>query len=70
MIAPGTRAMMRDATPVIDLQPGRGLLRGSVVVGHGAEGRPVVRSFHWYPDGRMTPARETQQDLDLGGVES
>lgn len=67
MIAPGTRALMRDGTPVIDLQPCRGLIRGTVVVGIGQTGSPITRGLHWYPDGRMTPARETQLDLDLGG---
>lgn len=40
---------------VADLHPCRGLLRGTV-------GGIVL---HWYPDGRLTPARPTDHDLEF-----
>ena len=56
---------MRNGTPVIDLRECKGLIRGIIVAGQDQRGEPITKALHWYPDGRMTPARETPYDLDL-----
>lgn len=61
------RAVMMDGTPVADLRPCHGLIRGIILAGQDQRGEPVTKALHWYPDGRMTPARPSMLDLDLTG---
>ena len=53
----------RNGEAVSNIGEHLGLLRGYVVTGQDREGNLVRRSRFWYPDGRMTPARQTPFDL-------
>jgi hypothetical protein len=50
---------------VTSLEPHKGLIRGVVVTGQRPDGEPLTTHRYWYPDGRMTPARATEHDLQL-----
>lgn len=43
----------------------KGLIRGTVVIGQRQDGEPVIAHRYWYPDGRMTPVRAGEHDLEL-----
>jgi hypothetical protein len=51
---------------VTSLEPHKGLIRGVVVVGQRPDGEPLTAARYWYPDGRMTPARAGEHDLEIG----
>jgi hypothetical protein len=50
---------------VTSIEDHKGLIRGVVVVGQRPDGEPLTAARYWYPDGRMTPARPTEHDLQL-----
>lgn len=60
---------MRNGRRVENVNRHMGGLRGTIVVGHNSlTDKPIERALFWYPNGRLTPARETSWDL-IGGVE-
>lgn len=59
-------AYTRAGAAVTSLEPHKGLLRGIMVIGARQDGEPVIAPRFWYPDGRMSPVRVTEHDLDLG----
>lgn len=65
MILPDS-AFTRAGDRVTSLEEHKGLIRGIVVTGARQDGDPVIAPRFWYPDGRMTPARPTEHDLELG----
>jgi hypothetical protein len=65
MILPDA-AYTRSGERVTSLEEHKGLIRGTVVTGERQDGEPMIAHRYYYPDGRMTPARETQHDLEIG----
>lgn len=61
------RVLTGTGEPVTSLTHHKGLIRGTVVTGERPDGEPTIAHRYWYPDGRMTPARVTEHDLELGG---
>lgn len=47
----------RAGEEVTSLEPHKGLIRGKVESG---------ATRYWYPDGRMTPLRAGEHDLEMG----
>jgi hypothetical protein len=59
-------AYTRAGEAVTSLEEHKGLIRGVVVTGQRPDGEPLLATRYWYPDGRMTPARATEHDLEIG----
>lgn len=51
---------------VTSLEEHKGLIRGVVVTGQRQDGEPLTAARFWYSDGRMTPARATEHNLEMG----
>lgn len=59
------RALTATGEPVTSLTEHLGLIRGVVIVGARQDGAPITAPRFWYPDGRMSPGRDGDHDLDL-----
>lgn len=63
--SPHRSGRCRNGTIVhrLDLSRVSGLVSGEVTVGENPRGEKVFRRVHWYPDGRLSPGRESDWDL-------
>lgn len=59
----GSRGNMRNGTIVISIVEANNMISGQYKAGLKADGAPALRTVHWYSDGRLTPAKETEFDL-------
>lgn len=59
-------AHTRAGEPVTSLEEHKGLIRGTVVVGQRQDGNAILAHRYWYPDGRMSPGRDGEHDLEMG----
>lgn len=59
------RAMTVAGEPVTSICEHLGLIRGVVVTGARQDGTPITAHRYWYPNGRMSPGKAGQHDLDF-----